>query len=171
MKTHTEYLNEKDRYSYKLFKKNKIFKKVKAIILDENNNVILIKFPDNGIVIPGGGVEPNESLADAVARESLEETGLKVEPIKVLCKNFYTRNVEYNGNKFVSRVIEYYFLCKKIETVSLKYGLEGEFDKEILIKPYPIDKLKRTRINKRGILRLKKYIESISNGGADNDSK
>ena len=164
MKTHTEYLLEKDRYSYKLFKKNKIFKKVKAVILDENNEVVLIKFPDNGIVIPGGGVEPNESLTDAVVRESLEETGLKVEPIKILCKNFYTRDVEYNGNKFISRVAEYYYLCRKIETVSSTLGIEGEFEKEISIKSYPIDKLKRTRINKRGILKLKKYIENLNNG-------
>ena len=155
MKTHREYISEKEEYSYKLFKKHRLFKKVRAVILDENDQVVLITYPDNGVVIPGGGVEPNETLREAVVRESIEETGLKVEPIKILCKNFYICNMEYKGHKFVSKRVEYYYLCKKLEVVSEVHGIEGEFDGEISIKYYPVDKLKHTKINKKGILKLK----------------
>ena len=160
MKTHSEYINEKEEYSYKLYKQNRLFKKVKAVILDENNKVILIRFPDNGIIIPGGGVEEGETLRQAVVREALEETGMKVEPIKILCKNFYLRNMQFNGIKFSSKRVEYYYLCKKIAVVSDSHGIEGEFESGITVVPYEIDKLKKTKINKRGILRLKKHIES-----------
>ena len=160
MKTHSEYINEKEEYSYKLYKKNRLFKKVKAVILDENNKVILIRFPDNGLVIPGGGVEEGETLREAVIREALEETGMQVEPIKILCKNFYLRNMQYNGINFVSKRVEYYYLCKKIAVVSNDLGIEGEFERDISIITCEIDKLKRTKMNKRGILRLKKHIEN-----------
>ena len=160
MKTHSEYINEKEEYSYKLYKQNRLFKKVKAVILDENNKVILIRFPDNGIIIPGGGVEEGETLRQAVVREAQEETGMKVEPIKILCKNFYLRNMQFNGIKFSSKRVEYYYLCKKIAVVSDSHGIEGEFESGITVVPYEIDKLKKTKINKRGILRLKKHIES-----------
>lgn len=162
MKTHNEYISEKKEYSYKLYKKHRIFKKVKAVILDEDNQVYLIKYPDNGVVIPGGGVEDGETLRQAVTREALEETGLKVEPIKILCKNFYTCDSEYNGTKFVSRRVEYYYLCKYIEKISNVHGIEGEFEKDITISKYPIEKLKRTKISKRGIAKIKKYIELIN---------
>ena len=159
MKTHSEYINEKEEYSYKLYKKNRLFKKVKAVILDENNKVVLIRFPDNGLVIPGGGVEEGETLREAVIREALEETGLQVEPVKILCKNFYLRNMQYNGINFVSKRVEYYYLCKKIAVVSDDHGIEGEFERDISIITCEIDKLKKTKMNKRGILRLKKHIE------------
>lgn len=53
---------------------------VRALVLDEKNRVLLVRFdlPD-GILwaTPGGGVEGNESLEDAIRRVLLEEVGLK----------------------------------------------------------------------------------------------
>lgn len=41
------------------------------------------KDPNRGLfVLPGGGVEDNETLEEAFAREVLEETGLEIEPVQ-----------------------------------------------------------------------------------------
>ena len=36
-----------------------------------------LDYPEAGVQVPGGHPEPNESLENAVVRESIEETGLK----------------------------------------------------------------------------------------------
>jgi len=62
-----------------------ILPSVTAIVFDEDNRILLARHADTKRwVAPGGSIEPNENPIDAVIREVLEETGLNVEPIKIL---------------------------------------------------------------------------------------
>jgi len=58
---------------------------VDAIIELPDGRIVLIerKYPPMGWAIPGGFVDPGESLADAVRREALEETSLDIEVISI----------------------------------------------------------------------------------------
>ncbi len=51
-----------------------------ALII-ENNSVLLVEYDDNGIHynLPGGGLEPGETIVEGVAREVFEETTADVE--------------------------------------------------------------------------------------------
>jgi ADP-ribose pyrophosphatase YjhB (NUDIX family) len=53
-------------------------------IIEINNGIVLIKRknPPYGWAFPGGFVDYNESLEDAVRREAKEETGLEIELIR-----------------------------------------------------------------------------------------
>jgi 8-oxo-dGTP pyrophosphatase MutT (NUDIX family) len=56
----------------------------RALVLDPDDRVLLVRFinPDSGEqfwTTPGGGINPDEALEDAVRRELLEETGLLAE--------------------------------------------------------------------------------------------
>jgi 8-oxo-dGTP diphosphatase len=62
-----------------------------AIVLNEKNELLLIKGPRRGWEMPGGQVEEGESLKDAVIRETKEESGIDIEVIK-FCGIF--QNVE-----------------------------------------------------------------------------
>lgn len=53
-----------------------------AIVLNENNELLLIKGPRRGWEMPGGQVEIGESLSQAVVRETKEESGIDIEIIK-----------------------------------------------------------------------------------------
>jgi ADP-ribose pyrophosphatase YjhB (NUDIX family) len=61
-------------------KANSIVPAVSAIVTDNDGRILLIQRTDNGYwSIPGGGLEPGESLRQAVAREVNEETGMRCE--------------------------------------------------------------------------------------------
>jgi 8-oxo-dGTP diphosphatase len=56
-----------------------------AIIRDEADRVLLIRRGDGrGWSLPGGFMEPGECIADCVRREVREETGLEVEPYRIV---------------------------------------------------------------------------------------
>ena len=57
-------------------------------------------------LIPGGGLEPNETLAECCKREILEETGYIVEPTE----EFLVMNEYYEEYRYVS----HYFICKLV---------------------------------------------------------
>lgn len=74
-----------------------------ALVFDEaREKILLTRRADNGRwCLPGGGMDPGESAAEACAREVLEETGLEVRVTKLV--GVYTTPdllIEYpDGNK------------------------------------------------------------------------
>jgi 8-oxo-dGTP pyrophosphatase MutT (NUDIX family) len=58
---------------------------VAAIVRDSEGRVLLHRRSDDGTwSLPSGAIDPGESPATAVVRETLEETGLDVRPTRVL---------------------------------------------------------------------------------------
>lgn len=53
-----------------------------AIIVNENNEILLIRGPRRGWEMPGGQVEEGESLAQAAIRETKEEAGVDIEIVR-----------------------------------------------------------------------------------------
>ncbi|CAH2716196.1 hypothetical protein BACCIP111895_03380 [Neobacillus rhizosphaerae] len=53
-----------------------------AIVLNNQNEILLIKGPRRGWEMPGGQVEEGESLKDAAIRETKEESGIDIEITK-----------------------------------------------------------------------------------------
>ncbi len=58
---------------------------VDAIIESGGGEIVLVerRFPPEGWALPGGFVDPGESLYQAVVREVLEETGLAIEVLSL----------------------------------------------------------------------------------------
>ncbi|WP_019414897.1 NUDIX hydrolase [Paenisporosarcina sp. TG20] len=50
-----------------------------TIVLNDQNEILLIKGPRRGWEMPGGQVEEGESLKDAAIRETKEESGIDIE--------------------------------------------------------------------------------------------
>src|SRR4029453_8623784 len=56
-----------------------------AAVICDGERVLLQRRDDNGKWgLPGGGVEPGESVRAAIVREVQEETGLDVEPVRLI---------------------------------------------------------------------------------------
>jgi 8-oxo-dGTP pyrophosphatase MutT (NUDIX family) len=74
-----------------------------------DNNILLVHHKDEKLFdVPGGGVEFDESLEQALAREGLEEAGWEITPIKLL----YTMNdwFYHAGDKKFYRTFQFYYL-------------------------------------------------------------
>jgi 8-oxo-dGTP pyrophosphatase MutT (NUDIX family) len=66
-------------------KANSVVPSVTAVIVNEHGHLLLIHKTDNDLwALPGGGHEAGESVADTVAREVKEETGVDVEVVDVV---------------------------------------------------------------------------------------
>ncbi|MER1957152.1 MAG: NUDIX hydrolase [Solibacillus sp.] len=75
-----------------------------TIVLNEQNEILLIKGPMRGWEMPGGQVEEGESLKEAAIRETKEETGIDVEIIK-FCGIFQNVNRSICNTLFLARPI------------------------------------------------------------------
>ncbi|MEK4628825.1 NUDIX hydrolase [Solibacillus sp. FSL R7-0682] len=53
-----------------------------AVVIDNQNRILLKKDPNRGWELPGGIVEENENIKNAVIREVEEETGIYIDIIE-----------------------------------------------------------------------------------------
>ncbi|CAM4479128.1 NUDIX hydrolase [Paenibacillus tarimensis] len=90
-----------------------------VIVVNEKNELLLIKGPRRGWEMPGGQVEEGESLSQAAIRETKEELGIDIEIIK-FCGIF--QNV---GNSICNTL----FLARPVggELVQTSESLESGF--------------------------------------------
>ncbi|WP_066306815.1 NUDIX hydrolase [Bacillus sp. FJAT-29814] len=75
-----------------------------TIVLNEKNEILLIKGPRRGWEIPGGQVEEGESLRAAAIRETKEESGIDVEIIK-FCGIFQNMSESICNTLFLAKPI------------------------------------------------------------------
>ena len=93
---------------------------IKAIIKKDNKYLLLHKsltvprFPDFWD-FPGGGLDDDEDPTEGIKREVLEETSLKIEPIKVIWKT----QAEVNGI-----MVEYKIYSVKLLSEEIKLSHE-----------------------------------------------
>ncbi|MCK5510133.1 NUDIX domain-containing protein [Candidatus Parcubacteria bacterium] len=96
-------------------------------ILIENNKVLLSKQWD-GYDMPGGGVDINETLEEALKREFFEETGIKVEVLNPV----HSETSFFNPSHSIKHKNEYwncpliYYLVKKVGGKISKDNLDEE---------------------------------------------
>lgn len=99
---------------------------VGALVFDQQGQVLLQQRIDNHQwSAPVGGIDPGESPADAVVREVWEETGVLVEPVRVL--GVYGgprfRHTHPNGDHTASIVM--IFECQAIDGAPTPDGIES----------------------------------------------
>lgn len=75
-----------------------------AIVINDKNELLLIKGPRRGWEMPGGQVEVGESLSQAAIRETKEESGIDIEIIK-FCGIFQNVGNSICNTLFLARPI------------------------------------------------------------------
>ena len=107
-----------------------VVKRVKILLINSNNE-ILLGYSHNDYQFPGGHVEANEELIDAVNREIIEETGinLNIKDIEPFARNVgYYKDWPEEGK---NRKIEiYYYEVKTDEKPNLNNTSYTEHEKD-----------------------------------------
>jgi 8-oxo-dGTP pyrophosphatase MutT (NUDIX family) len=117
------------------FNKSKIISRnaVRAIILRENN-ILMVHLGKTGeYKFPGGGVEKNETIEEALKREVLEEAGYNV--IKIIKKigTITEYGTAMEGKDIIFKMTsEYYTVNINNEQIGQKLD---NYEKELLYKP------------------------------------
>lgn len=84
-----------------------------GIVINDKNEILMVKTYRSGWVFPGGQVEVGENVIDAVKREIMEETGVDVEVGEVFCISSNTcKHPGYNGVIEVPTKIALDFICR-----------------------------------------------------------
>ncbi|WP_082759937.1 NUDIX hydrolase [Abyssisolibacter fermentans] len=86
-----------------------------GVIINDKNEILLIKNPRKGWEYPGGIVEPGETVPQGLIREIKEETGVNVEIINIVGIYSNTKKKKgYNGVKEVPTIVTIDFICKYV---------------------------------------------------------
>ena len=85
---------------------------VGALVVDDQNRLLLLRRarnPGQGMLgLPGGFVDPGETIEEALEREVTEETSLQIQHADLLVS--FPNRYEYQG--LVSPVIDLFYVCK-----------------------------------------------------------
>ena len=154
----SDYFYKKSKYYYEMYKQNKLVRKVCAVV--KSGNEILVYIKNNKAYLIGGSVEPNEKTRDAVVREVLEETGIKVEIVNYLTKTYYSVKWQFEDKSFDNKRVEFYYLCEPIEcSKKLKIsGLDGEFEGNEKLIWCDIKNLKKYKLNEKELKIINNFL-------------
>ncbi|MGA9289177.1 MAG: NUDIX hydrolase [Anaerobacillus sp.] len=75
-----------------------------SVILNDAEEMLLIKGPRRGWEMPGGQVEEGESLSEAAIREAKEESGADIEIVKY-CGVFQNVKSSISNNLFLAKFV------------------------------------------------------------------
>ena len=78
-----------------------------GVIFSSDEKVLLVKRRDVPVwVLPGGGIEDNEAVEDAVVREVLEETGFHVKVLKKIGKYLPINSLARHTHLFACAIVK-----------------------------------------------------------------
>ena len=130
---------------------------VYGVLINDNQEVLMIKHKDK-YCLPGGGVKISEKISDALAREILEETGLKIVSSEIVeCDDSFFL-VPYE-NKPVHAILMF-FLCQ-FEQGEVNTDNVDQYEKEYAEKAEWIKIENVIEMNNLVFPQTKKILETI----------
>lgn len=164
----------------------KTVKKVRAFVVNEEKNQVLLVYYAGLYMLPGGSIDKSEDVLTALSREILEESGIEIdatEAVPFLKIESYDKNYFDRKNGLINRLTETFFFevkttqdideSKKKLTASEKEQKHSIFlvdlnEMQALVESNQTDNPKRKQFDREILVALNEYLEyknSIANSG------
>jgi ADP-ribose pyrophosphatase YjhB (NUDIX family) len=128
---------------------NSLVPAASAVVVDQDGRILLHRRDDNELwSIPGGGMEVGERIVDTVVREVREETGLEVEPGRIIGIYSNPQHVVEYADGEVRQQFSVCFVCRLVggELATSDESLEVGFFTPAEIETMPMHESIRLRI-------------------------
>ena len=123
-----------------------------AIVADHAGRILLHRRRDNRMwTIPGGAMEIGESIAQCVVREVREETGLEVEPQRIVAVYSDPHHVHAFPDGMVRQQFTVCFACRPVG------GSPAAGDESLAVGFFTPDEIMRLQMHESIRLRLSDY--------------
>jgi 8-oxo-dGTP pyrophosphatase MutT (NUDIX family) len=136
-------------------KPNSIVPAASAVVMDDQNRILLQKRRDNNLwSLPGGGMEIGESIEETIIREVKEETGYDVEVLK--CIGIYTdpkHVIEYSDGE----IRQQFSICFACQIIGGSMEVSSESKEVEFIS---LDHLGKLEMHPAQRVRINDYLES-----------
>lgn len=133
---------------------------VGALVVNAKGDVLIVRSHKwkNKFTVPGGHIELGERAEDAIKREVLEETGLDVEPVKLLLVQQAVYPEDYYKHE------HFVFMDYLCNTTSSEVKLDGtELQESTWVKPEDALKLDLEEYTRNFVV---KYLEELRREGS-----
>jgi ADP-ribose pyrophosphatase YjhB (NUDIX family) len=133
---------------------NSVVPSTTSVVLDDRGRIALVHRKDNGLwALPGGGMEPGESIEDCAVREVEEETGLHVEITGLVGVYTNPRHVmKYDDGE----VRQQFSLCYTTRLLGGELAFDSESTDIAWVEP---DSIARLAMHPSMKLRIDHYLE------------
>ena len=139
-------------------KANRIVPAVSAIVPNDQGRILLIRRIDNEFwSIPGGGVEPGESVSAATVREVSEETGIDCEVTDVVGIYSDPNHVAVYDD---GEVRQEFSICFRTRLIG---GVVRTSDESSDVRFVPVEETSGYEIHPSIRLRIQHYLEQRTN--------
>ena len=138
-------------------KANSIVPSVTAIVTNDVGELLLVHKTDNKLwALPGGGMDPGESIAQAAVRETKEETGIDIEVTGIV--GLYTNPhhvIAYDDGE----VRQQFSVCFTTQLLGGQISISSETSE---VEFVPLGRLDELNIHKSMRLRIDHWRENRS---------
>jgi 8-oxo-dGTP pyrophosphatase MutT (NUDIX family) len=138
---------------------NSIVAAASAIVTNDKGEILVHRRTDNDLwALPGGGMEFGESIAETIAREVYEETGLRVKATHVVAVYSDPKHVfAYSDGE----VRQEFSVCIACEIISGELKISNESKELLFATPSELSELK---MHPRIRARIDDYLNGITAG-------